>query len=197
MSNIVNEKDYINALEVLYAKGRDGFEDISSLLVTAMGAGGAWLVAPWLATILGAVTTTTTVATPTVLGSATLASWLGVVGAATVTTTPIGWALGGIVVAGGLTAYAVSKVGIRAAKQTMIRVREKENIKNKIISLIAQTPKTSENDKIKLVADALLSAEAQSKIQKEAGVKILSLLESKQMTPEVALNTILKLISGQ
>jgi hypothetical protein len=178
--SIVTEKDYINTLYILEKKGADGFGQLGKGMLAILAIAGGAAAAPTVAGIAGATT---------LLGSTTLA---GALGGIFVVTTPVGWT---IAVAAGFLGMAtmISRFISNGARETDKRKRLKDDLKSKIQRSRTTMNGVSDNDKIKLVADALLTSSVQGKISKDQGAALLGLLIEHRTTPEYAMDTIQKL----
>lgn len=143
----LSKEDYIAALEKMKNSPEDRLGTLSEIGITFAGATAGFVVAGAAASAVGATT---------LLGSATLA---GVLGGVFVTSTPVGWLVGGMALAGGAT-YGLTKL-LRSSskadeeKAKNIRVMEaqlsdsdenvvKQNVEQELIQLIESLQKAVE-----------------------------------------------------
>jgi hypothetical protein len=173
----LTQEDYLNALETLASKGRDGLGKIGDVLAASIGAGAGMGAAALMASTGGGL-------------GATL---LGLAGFVVAPSLPL---LIGLGVAGAGTGYMASKFIKSGTKQDARRNALKESLRKRIALLTAKKVEIApeeDNLRIKEIAEALKIGYLQNKISQQDGMNIISLIKKQKITPERALMIIQKM----
>ena len=158
----LSAEEYINALEAMKESTRDRIGILGEIGATGLGgiagSGAAGVIA-------------STAGTATLLGSSTFAS---VMGGVFVTTTPVGWVVGSVIV-GGVIGYSVSKLVRSGGKSDAVKKMNMRELREKIKKLRNQTKDINENnDKMIKIIEGLQLLIKNQKISQEESEDLLT-----------------------
>ena len=170
--------EYINALERMKKSPRDRIGILGDLGTAGLGSlAGAGIVGT-VASVAGA---------STILGSTTFASVLGGV---IVTTTPVGWVVGSVVV-GGAIGYGVSKLVRSGGKSDAVRQMNMRELNERIQELRNQAKDGDKhNDKMKEIVESLQLLIKNEKVTQEDSTGLLMSIEKGNITVDSAFDII-------
>jgi hypothetical protein len=171
--------DLQGALEIL--EGRDRVGRFAEWLAAAAGVAGGAAAAGPLATYFGA---------STLLGSTALGSALGGI---LVTTTPIGWTVGGIV-GGGALAIALIKMIRSGARQDEIRKKLRMQLETRLAKL--KRPRTS-SDTLEALRVELRLAVDEGKIDVDRAYRVTAAVDQGKLSAENALAAIRRFVHAR
>lgn len=181
----VTINEYINALEKMKKSPDDRIGILGKLGVTGLGG---------IAGASAAGTVATTAGVATLFGSSTLASLLGGI---FVTTTPVGWVVGGIAL-GGTVGYGISKVVSNGGKSNAIKEMNILELKEKISKLREQSKDPRKpNDKMVKIIEGLQLLIKNKKISQQESTDLLSGIEKNSITVDFAFDTIKEILNSR
>ena len=174
----LSAEEYINALERMKKSSRDRIGILGEIGATGLGGIAGSGVAGVIASTAGAAT---------LLGSSTFAS---VMGGVFVTTTPVGWVVGSVIV-GGAIGYGVSKLVRSGSKSDAVKKMNMREISEKIQKLRNQTKDTNEyDDKMKKIIEGLQLLIKNQKISQEESTDLLTGIEKGHIPIDSAFDNI-------
>lgn len=175
--------EYIRALEKMKKSPRDRIGVLGELGASGLGGvAGAGLAAA-TASAAGAAT---------IFGSGTLGTILGGV---FVTTTPIGWVVGGVAV-GGAVGYGISKLISSGGKSDAIKQMNIRELQTRIKTLQNQSQESyKSNDKIKKVIEGIQLLIKNNKLSQDDSTALLAGIEKGNMTVDFVFNTINEILA--
>ena len=123
----------------------------------------------------------------TIFGSSTFGSVLGGI---FVTTTPVGWVVGSVVV-GGAVGYGISKLASSGGKSDAIKQMNVKELQERINTLNNQSQYSNKsNDKMKKVIEGIQLLIKNNKISQDESTALLAGIEKGNMTIDFVFNTI-------
>jgi len=178
----ISVEEYILALEKMKESPKDRAGVLGKLGTTSLGgvAGAAM-----------AGTTASAAGIATLFGSSTLASVLGGV---FVTTTPVGWVIGGIAL-GGTVGYGISKLVSSGGKSDAIKEMNIQELKERISKLKSQSQYSNQpNDKMVKIIEGIQLLIKNGRISQEESTDLLTGIEKGNITVDFAFNTIQEIL---
>lgn len=170
--------EYINALERMKKSPRDRVGILGDLGTAGLGGLAGAGVAGTVASVAGA---------STLLGSTTVASVLGGV---IVTTTPVGWVVGSVIV-GGAIGYSVSKLVRSGGKSDAVRQMNIRELSERIQELRNRVKDNDKhNDKMKEILESLQLLVKNAKVSQEDSTGLLMSIEKGNITVDSAFDII-------
>lgn len=177
--------EYIEALERMKRSPRDRIGILGELGATGLGGVAGAVIAGTVAAAAGATT---------LFGSSTLASMLGGI---LVTTTPVGWVVGGAVL-GGAIGYGIAKLVRSGGECDAIRIMNMRELEVRIREKRKQAQlATKQEDKMIKIIEGIQLLVKNQKINQEDSIDLLAGIEKGNITVDYAFQTIQELIEAQ
>ncbi|WP_029407290.1 hypothetical protein [Thiomicrorhabdus sp. Milos-T2] len=178
----IKKEDYLAALERLKKSPKDRIGTLSEIGITWAGATAGFVSAGAIASAAGV---------STLLGSSTLA---GILGGVFVTSTPIGWLIGGAVLAGG-TAYGLTKLLRSSAKADEEKLKNITAIETKLSELNKTQEKHDTEKQMTQLIECLQRA-VELEFSQEKSNKILVSVFNRKMRAEKAIDLVMNYVNS-
>ncbi|NMT62187.1 hypothetical protein [Marinobacter orientalis] len=176
--------DYIRALEKMKKSPRDRIGILGELGATGLGGIAG-------AGVAGATASAAGVAT--IFGSSTFGSILGGI---FVTTTPVGWVVGSVVV-GGAVGYGISKLVSSGGKSDAIKKMNINELQQRVRQLQDQSLHTHKsNDKMRKVIEGIQLLIKNHKLTQRESTELLTGIEKGNLTVEFVFDTINEILAS-